>query len=142
MEPALIALIVIALLVIVVLAKSVTIVPQAQAKVIERLGRYSRTLAPGLNLLVPFVDRVRATIDLDVTVEPEAAPILRTMLEMFDLADALCKAAGLLSIQRTPEQRSFHVWYLTQYILQIDGEDPVSFRQSDPARSLGSQQVS
>ena len=64
MEPAIIALIVIALLVIVVLAKSVTIVPQAQAKVIERLGRYSRTLSPGLSMLVPFVDRVRATIDL------------------------------------------------------------------------------
>jgi len=62
--PALIALLVIALLVIIVLAKSVTIVPQAQAKVIERLGRYSRTLSPGLSILVPFVDRVRATIDL------------------------------------------------------------------------------
>ena len=58
------ALAVIAFLVIVVLAKSVTIVPQAQAKVVERLGRYSRTLSPGLSLLVPFVDRVRATIDL------------------------------------------------------------------------------
>jgi regulator of protease activity HflC (stomatin/prohibitin superfamily) len=63
-EPALIALIVIALLVIIVVAKSVTIVPQAQAKVVERLGRYSRTLSPGLSILVPFIDRVRATIDL------------------------------------------------------------------------------
>jgi regulator of protease activity HflC (stomatin/prohibitin superfamily) len=62
--PALIALIVVALLVIIVVAKSVTIVPQAQAKVIERLGRYSRTLSPGLSLLVPFIDKVRATIDL------------------------------------------------------------------------------
>jgi regulator of protease activity HflC (stomatin/prohibitin superfamily) len=63
-EPAIIALIVVALLVIIVIAKSVTIVPQAQAKVVERLGRYSRTLTPGLNILVPFVDRVRASIDL------------------------------------------------------------------------------
>jgi regulator of protease activity HflC (stomatin/prohibitin superfamily) len=62
--PALIALIVVALLVVVVVARSVTIVPQAQAKVVERLGRYSRTLSPGLSLLVPFVDRVRATVDL------------------------------------------------------------------------------
>jgi regulator of protease activity HflC (stomatin/prohibitin superfamily) len=62
--PAVIALIVIALFVVFVVARSVTIVPQAQAKVIERLGRYSRTLSPGLALLVPFVDRVRATIDL------------------------------------------------------------------------------
>lgn len=64
MEPALIALIVVALLVIIVIAKSVTIVPQAQAKVVERLGRYSRTLSPGLSILVPFIDRIRATIDL------------------------------------------------------------------------------
>jgi regulator of protease activity HflC (stomatin/prohibitin superfamily) len=62
--PAVIALIVIALFVVLVLVRSVTIVPQAQAKVVERLGRYSRTLSPGLALLVPFVDRVRATIDL------------------------------------------------------------------------------
>jgi len=62
--PALIALIVVALLVIIVVAKSVTIVPQAQAKVVERLGRYSRTLEPGLAVVVPFVDRVRPLIDL------------------------------------------------------------------------------
>src|SRR3954452_22065904 len=57
MTPALIALLVVALLVIIIVAKSITIVPQAQAKVIERLGRYSRTLSPGLSVLVPFVDR-------------------------------------------------------------------------------------
>ena len=64
MTPALIAVLVIAVLVIIVLSKSLTIVPQAQAKVVERLGRYSRTLSPGLNALVPFIDRIRATIDL------------------------------------------------------------------------------
>ena len=64
MTPALIAALVIVVLVIIILGKSVTIVPQAQAKVVERLGRFSRTLSPGLSVLVPFVDRVRATIDL------------------------------------------------------------------------------
>ncbi|MDQ4038693.1 MAG: SPFH domain-containing protein [Actinomycetota bacterium] len=59
-----IALAVIAIIVIIVVARSIKIVPQAQAAVVERLGRYSRTLSPGLALLVPFVDRVRATIDL------------------------------------------------------------------------------
>lgn len=82
-----------------------------------------------------------AAIDLDVTVEPGAAPILKTMLEMFDLADAFCKAERLLSIQRTPEQRAFHIWYLSEYIRQIDGEAPITFRHSDSARSLGDQQV-
>jgi len=59
-----IALAVIAIIVIIVVVRSIKIVPQAQAAVVERLGRYSRTLSPGLALLIPFVDRVRATIDL------------------------------------------------------------------------------
>jgi regulator of protease activity HflC (stomatin/prohibitin superfamily) len=52
------------LFVFVALVRSVRIVPQATALVIERLGRYSRTLEPGLHLLIPFVDRVRAAVDL------------------------------------------------------------------------------
>ena len=61
---ALIVLLVVAALVLVVLARTVRIVPQARAGVIERLGRYSRTLNPGLALVVPFVDRLRPLIDL------------------------------------------------------------------------------
>jgi len=44
--------------------RTVRIVPQARAYVIERLGSYSRTLDAGLNTVVPFIDRVRARIDL------------------------------------------------------------------------------
>jgi regulator of protease activity HflC (stomatin/prohibitin superfamily) len=60
----LIVLGVIALAVLVVLARSVRIVPQARAGVIERLGRYNRTLDPGLALVIPFIDRVRPLMDL------------------------------------------------------------------------------
>ncbi|MET0787735.1 MAG: SPFH domain-containing protein [Cellulomonas sp.] len=52
------------LFVIVALVRAVRIVPQATAVVVERLGRYSRTLDAGLHLLIPFVDRVRASVDL------------------------------------------------------------------------------
>src|SRR6476469_7816639 len=52
------------LLVLVALAKTVRIVPQARAGVVERLGRYSRTLSPGLTILVPFIDRLRPLMDL------------------------------------------------------------------------------
>jgi regulator of protease activity HflC (stomatin/prohibitin superfamily) len=44
--------------------RTVRIVPQARAYVIERLGSYSRTLDAGLNTVVPFIDRVRARVDL------------------------------------------------------------------------------
>ena len=60
----LIVLGVVALFVLITLAKSIRIVPQARAGVVERLGRYSRTLTPGLALVVPFVDRIRPLLDL------------------------------------------------------------------------------
>ncbi|MEA2250295.1 MAG: hypothetical protein QOI62_3393 [Solirubrobacteraceae bacterium] len=47
-----------------VAAKTVRIIPQARAGVVERLGRYSRTLTPGLTIVVPFIDRVRPLLDL------------------------------------------------------------------------------
>jgi regulator of protease activity HflC (stomatin/prohibitin superfamily) len=52
------------LFVVTALVRSVRIVPQAVAIIVERLGRYSRTLDAGLHLLIPFVDRVRAGVDL------------------------------------------------------------------------------
>ncbi|MCZ4079768.1 SPFH/Band 7/PHB domain protein [Rhodococcus sp. H36-A4] len=61
---ALIVLGVIVLLVVILVAKSVSIIPQAEAAVIERLGRYVRTVSGQLTFLVPFVDRIRAKVDL------------------------------------------------------------------------------
>jgi regulator of protease activity HflC (stomatin/prohibitin superfamily) len=55
---------IVAVIVLVTLARTIRIVPQARAAVVERLGRYSRTLTPGLALVVPFIDRVRPLIDL------------------------------------------------------------------------------
>src|SRR5213593_2184303 len=60
----LIILLVVAGLVLLTLGRTIRIVPQARAGVVERLGRYSRTLNAGLAIVVPFVDRVRPLIDL------------------------------------------------------------------------------
>src|SRR5919112_4307772 len=59
-----IALVALAVLVLVVLSRAIRIVPQARAGVVERLGRFQRTLDPGLALLVPFIDRLKPLIDL------------------------------------------------------------------------------
>ena len=59
-----IVLLLLAAFVIIVLVRTVRVVPQQTALIIERLGRYSRTLEGGLHFLVPFVDLVRANIDL------------------------------------------------------------------------------
>jgi regulator of protease activity HflC (stomatin/prohibitin superfamily) len=64
MTTALIVLIVVAFVVVVILWKTIRIVPQAQAGLVERLGRYSRTLSAGVAILIPFIDRLRPLIDL------------------------------------------------------------------------------
>jgi regulator of protease activity HflC (stomatin/prohibitin superfamily) len=64
MSAGLIVLLVVAGLVLLTLGRTIRIVPQARAGVVERLGRYSRTLTPGLAIVVPFVDRVCDMMDL------------------------------------------------------------------------------
>ncbi|HEY3732424.1 MAG TPA: SPFH domain-containing protein [Streptosporangiaceae bacterium] len=71
-----IALIVVFLAAMTVL-RSVRIVPQARARNIERLGRYRKTLEPGMNFIIPFVDRVKPLIDLrEQVVSFKGAPVI------------------------------------------------------------------
>ncbi|MGJ0121242.1 SPFH domain-containing protein [Williamsia sp. MIQD14] len=60
----LVVVVVLVLLAFVILFRSVALIPQAEAAVIERLGRYTKTVSGQLTLLVPFVDRIRARVDL------------------------------------------------------------------------------
>jgi regulator of protease activity HflC (stomatin/prohibitin superfamily) len=60
----LVVVLIVAVIVLLVLARTVRIIPQARARVVERLGRYHRTLNPGLTLIVPFIDRLGRLIDL------------------------------------------------------------------------------
>jgi regulator of protease activity HflC (stomatin/prohibitin superfamily) len=60
----LIVTLILALLAFITVLKAVRIVPQARARNAERLGRYNRTLQPGLNFVIPYIDRVYPAIDL------------------------------------------------------------------------------
>ncbi len=65
--PQLAGLVILALLflfVVVLLGRTVRIVPQARAGIVERFGKYKQTLPAGLNIVVPFIDRVRYVLDL------------------------------------------------------------------------------
>ena len=61
---ALIVLVVVVLFLLFVAARTIRIIPQARAGVVERLGRYHRTLSPGLAIVIPFIDKVKPLIDL------------------------------------------------------------------------------
>lgn len=60
----------VAIFVIVAISRSIRIVPQAGALIIERLGRYQSTMYAGLHFLIPFIDRIRAGVDLRERVVP------------------------------------------------------------------------
>jgi regulator of protease activity HflC (stomatin/prohibitin superfamily) len=61
---AIVLLILVLLLVVGTIVRSVQIIPQAQARIVERFGRYNRTLYAGLNIVVPFIERLRPLMDL------------------------------------------------------------------------------
>ena len=54
---------ILAVLVVILVIKSVALIPQGEAAVIERLGRWQRTVSGQLTLLVPFIDKVREFFD-------------------------------------------------------------------------------
>ncbi len=60
----LIALVVLAVFALIVAARTIRIIPQARAGIVERLGRFNRTLDPGLTIVIPFIDRLKPIIDL------------------------------------------------------------------------------
>jgi regulator of protease activity HflC (stomatin/prohibitin superfamily) len=68
---------IVVLFVLFTLWRTIRIIPQARAGVVERFGRYSRTLTPGLTIVVPFVDRVRPLLDLrEQVVSFEPQPVI------------------------------------------------------------------
>ena len=64
MSAALIVLVLLAVLAIVIVSMTVKIVPQARSGIVERFGKYRTTLSAGLNIVMPFIDKVRYVIDL------------------------------------------------------------------------------
>jgi regulator of protease activity HflC (stomatin/prohibitin superfamily) len=78
MTPTLIALIAVAVLVIITLVKGAVIVPQKSAFIIERLGKFDRTLEAGFHILIPFVDRAAYVFSLKEQVVDISAQICIT----------------------------------------------------------------
>ncbi|KQX13449.1 hypothetical protein ASC82_12855 [Streptomyces sp. Root431] len=70
MSAVIIVLIILVVLVFIALIKTIQVIPQASAAIVERFGRYTRTLNAGLNIVVPFIDSIRNRIDLREQVVP------------------------------------------------------------------------
>ena len=77
METGVVVLIVVLVLAFIAVAKSVTIIHQAEKGVVERWGRYKETLDPGLRFLVPFIDSLRARVDMrEIVIDIQPQPVI------------------------------------------------------------------
>jgi anti-sigma regulatory factor (Ser/Thr protein kinase) len=77
----------------------------------------------------------RRRADLAFTMVPEAGPIFLTMTEMFDVADAFCRAERLLSLARTATQRDIHNWMLGELVRQLAGEPARPWPDTRPSQA-------
>lgn len=64
MEPTVIVLIALLVFAIIFVKKTVVIIPQSETKIIERLGKYHSTLSPGINIIIPFIDKAKSVVIL------------------------------------------------------------------------------
>src|SRR5438132_601666 len=117
MTAGLIVLLIVAGFVLLTLARTVRIIPQARAGVVERLGRYSRTLTPGLALVVPFVDRIRPLLDL------------REQVVSFDPQPVITEDNLVVSIDTViyfqvtdPKAATYEIANYIQAIVQAEGQ--------------------
>jgi len=119
MESELVLYGVIALLVLVLLVKGIKVVPEGRAKIVERLGRRSKTIYPGINIIIPFVDRVKV-IKESVTTKVKGSSV--------SLVD---NGAIILAEQRMDPISKL---LLAKDNSQINVDPIVYFRVTDPAR--------
>jgi anti-sigma regulatory factor (Ser/Thr protein kinase) len=78
-----------------------------------------------------------ATADLRVAMPRQTAATIGHFVELLDLADAFCREERLLSLARTPDQRRFQRWFLSEFVRQERGEPAVSWKDA-PVRPQSS----
>ena len=64
MDTAIIVLVAIVVLALVLVKQSIVIIAQSETRIIERLGKYYATLKPGINIIIPFIDRAKTMITM------------------------------------------------------------------------------
>lgn len=109
-------------------------IPAQLLALIERLNqRFSSFTASPEAELQAALERGDAEIDLTYHVPPEARDGARELAELLARADEYCKHGELLTVAPSPEAVQFRDWYLDEFVSQIDGKDPVSWRDYQAA---------
>jgi anti-sigma regulatory factor (Ser/Thr protein kinase) len=92
----------------------------------DHFGALDRQLSEGIGAYqidAALKSKVNTT-DLRVAIAPDGSQTVGRFLELLDLADAFCKQERLLSLARSPEQRTFQRWFLGEFVRQEQGQEP------------------
>ena len=102
----------------------------------DLFGTLDRQLRDGIGVeqIESAVQQGMDSTELVVHMPRATANTLVRFVELLDLADEFCRAERLLSLARSPEQRRFQAWFLTEFVRQANGEPPLSWLE---ARSNG-----
>lgn len=99
----------------------------------DLFGSMERELRDGLG-----VDQIQTALsgglqstDLTLELPRSTAQTLSRFVELLDLADEFCRQQRLLSLARTAEQRQFQNWFLTEFVRQSSGEQPIRWTDAD-----------
>lgn len=139
--PGLIVVIALLVFLFVTLAKGVRIVPQGQEWVVERLGKYLRTLTPGLSVLIPYLDRVAYKITtkdiiLDVqeqeVITRDNAVILTNAIAFIKVTDPVRAVYGITNFQEAI--RNLVMTTLRSIVGEMDLDEALSSRDRIKAR--------
>jgi anti-sigma regulatory factor (Ser/Thr protein kinase) len=103
----------------------------------DLFGSLDRQLRDGIG--VEQIDDALAqgleVTDLVVHMPRANAATLVRFVELLDLADDFCREERLLSLARSPEQRKFQAWFLSEFVRQANGEPPLSWLEASNGRA-------
>ena len=94
----------------------------------DHFGTMHRQLVDGME-----VDRTgqapgrQDTVDLVVHLSPDSVEAMGNLVELLDFADEFAARERLLSVARTPEQRTFQTWFLSEFVHQHAGRRPLAW---------------
>ncbi|MQA83108.1 MAG: SPFH/Band 7/PHB domain protein [Streptosporangiales bacterium] len=135
MNVALIVILVVVILAVVGLLRTIRIVPHATAGIVERFGRYHRTLTAGPSIVIPFIDRMRPLVDLReqiVSFPPQPVPTRDNLavsvdtVISFEVTDPKAATYGVANFVTAMEQQS--ITTLRNVIVGMDLERTLSSR--------------
>lgn len=103
----------------------------------DLFGSLQRELSDGIDQ--DHLDEARQSgqdpVDLTILLAPDSAASMGRFVELLDFADEFCRRERLLSLARTPEQRAFQTWFLTEFVRQQAGRPPLPWSPENPWRA-------